>query len=153
MWEQHSSTYPLSFCMVFKRGKLKKAHASAHRWRRKRVAKEEQLLILEQVTRAASTDPAIFFDWETIWWRGTDWLILLANPLGLSISQKPIWARFNLCSGSAKIPQVGPTCSAGCSKAHTVAERADLTCRQIVQVDRCRKKSFHLSMKIEGFCL
>ena len=49
-------------------------------------------------------------------------------------SQKPIGARFDLRSGSAKILQVGPTSGAGRLKAGTIAKCADLTCRQAVKV-------------------
>ena len=48
--------------MVSEHGKLRKAHASAHRSRRKRAAKEEPLSILEQMTRAIGTRLAIVFD-------------------------------------------------------------------------------------------
>ena len=58
----------------------------------------------------------------------------LSQFVGLCVSQKPIGAHFDLRSGSAKILQVGPTGGAGYSKAGTVTERANLTCRQAVQV-------------------
>ena len=58
----------------------------------------------------------------------------LSSFIGFCVSQKPIGARFDLRLGSAKIPQVGPTGGAGCSIVGTIAKRANLTCRQAIQV-------------------
>ena len=54
--------------------------------------------------------------------------------IGFCVSQESIGARFDLRLGSAKILHVGPTGGVGCSKTGTVAERANLTCRQAIQV-------------------